>query len=96
MQAHAQGNHDCNPHEESRAKSCEIACPEVSQNCHDEVEAEADTGDDAEQRPKNSQDQSQSARKFASGKERKITQGKANDVVNGSHDTRVTTNLGNR
>ena len=54
MQAHAQGNHDGNPHKKSRAKACEVAYPEMSQDGNDEVDGQTDTGDYAQQGPKNS------------------------------------------
>ena len=93
MQAHAQRNHYRNPHKECRANAREIPHPEMRQNCGQKVQGQADTGDNAQRRPKNSQNQTQSASQFTSCKKRKVTKGKADDFVNCMYYTRVTANL---
>ena len=93
MQARAQCNHYRNPHKERRANAREISHPEMRQNCGQKVQGQADTGDNAQKRPKNSQNQTQSASQFTSCKNRKVTEGKAHDFVNCSYYTRVMANL---
>ena len=65
----------------------------MSQDGSYKVKSQADSGGNAQQRPKNPQHEAQGASQFTSCKKRKGTQGKADDFVNYSHYTWITANL---